>query len=123
MRLARRIAGTEPLAALVTEELKPGPAIVDDEELIADLRARTELLYHPCGTCRMSDTESGAVVDSRQRVHGLSGIRIVDASVMPTVPGGNTHAPTVMIAERAADLIREREQAGRPTSASASTSA
>ncbi len=123
MRLARRIAGTEPLAALVTQELKPGPAIVDDEELIADLRARTELLYHPCGTCRMSDTESEAVVDSSLRVHGLSGIRVVDASVMPTVPGGNTHAPTVMIAERAADLIREPEQAGRPVPASASPSA
>jgi choline dehydrogenase len=56
----------------------------------------------------MSDTEPEAVVDSRLRVHGLGGIRVVDASVMPTVPGGNTHAPTVMIAERASDLIRER---------------
>jgi choline dehydrogenase len=56
----------------------------------------------------MSDTAPEAVVDSRLRVHGLAGIRVVDASVMPTVPGGNTHAPTVMIAERASDLIRER---------------
>jgi choline dehydrogenase len=105
MRLARRIAETEPLAEVINRELKPGPAIVDDEELIADLRARAELLYHPCGTCRMSDTDSEAVVDSRLRVHGLGGIRVVDASIMPTVPGGNTHAPTVMIAERAAELI------------------
>jgi choline dehydrogenase len=108
VRLARRIAGTEPLASVITQELKPGPEAVDDEELIDDLRARTELLYHPCGTCRMSDTAPEAVVDSRLRVHGLAGIRVVDASVMPTVPGGNTHAPTVMIAERASDLIRER---------------
>ncbi|HTU28546.1 MAG TPA: GMC oxidoreductase [Solirubrobacteraceae bacterium] len=108
MRLARRIAETEPLAAVITRELKPGPAIADDEELITDLRARTELLYHPCGTCRMSDTAPEAVVDSRLRVHGLGAIRVVDASVMPTVPGGNTHAPTVMIAERASDLIRDR---------------
>ncbi|HET9124304.1 MAG TPA: GMC family oxidoreductase N-terminal domain-containing protein [Solirubrobacteraceae bacterium] len=106
MRLARRIAGTEPLAAVITEELKPGRSLLDDEELIDDLRSRTELLYHPCGTCRMSDTAPDAVVDRRLRVHGLAGIRVVDASVMPTVPGGNTHAPTVMIAERASDLIR-----------------
>jgi choline dehydrogenase len=111
VRLARRIAGTEPLASVITQELKPGPEAVDDEELIDDLRARTELLYHPCGTCRMSDTAPEAVVDSRLRVHGLAGIRVVDASVMPTVPGGNTHAPTVMIAERASDLIRERAAA------------
>ena len=107
VRLARRIAETEPLASVVTRELKPGPAVVDDEELIADLRARAELLYHPCGTCRMSDTARDAVVDSRLRVHGLGGIRVIDASIMPTVPGGNTHAPTVMIAERASDFIRE----------------
>ncbi|HLI59178.1 MAG TPA: GMC family oxidoreductase N-terminal domain-containing protein [Solirubrobacteraceae bacterium] len=109
VRLARRIAATDPLAQAIARELKPGAAAVDDEELIADLRARTELLYHPCGTCRMSDTAPEAVVDSRLRVHGLQGIRVVDASIMPTVPGGNTHAPTVMIAERASDLIRERE--------------
>ena len=106
MRLARRIAGTEPLAAVITEELKPGRSLLDDEELIDDLRSRTELLYHPCGTCRMSDTAPDAVVDRRLRVPGLAGIRVVDASVMPTVPGGNTHAPTVMIAEKAADMIR-----------------
>jgi choline dehydrogenase len=108
IRLARRIAGADPLAEVVTHELKPGAALLDDEELIDDIRARTELLYHPCGTCRMSDTAPEAVVDSRLRLHGLGGIRIVDASIMPTVPGGNTHAPTVMIAERAAEFIRER---------------
>ena len=108
IKLGRRIAATEPLASVITRELKPGPEVVDDEELIDDLRARTELLYHPCGTCRMSDTAPEAVVDSRLHLHGLAGIRVVDASVMPTVPGGNTHAPTVMIAERASDLICER---------------
>ena len=63
------------------------------------------LIYHPVGTCRMSDTAEEAVVDSQLRVHGLEQIRVVDASIMPLIPGGNTHAPTVMIAERGADLI------------------
>jgi choline dehydrogenase-like flavoprotein len=111
VKLGREIAAAGPLAEIVTQELRPGPEVVDDEEIIADLRMRTELLYHPSGTCRMSDTHLEAVVDSRLCVHGLDGIRVVDASVMPVVPGGNTHAPTVMIAERAADLIRGRPPA------------
>jgi choline dehydrogenase-like flavoprotein len=64
------------------------------------------LIYHPVGTARMSDTHEMAVVDSKLRVHGLQGLRVIDASVMPTIVGGNTNAPTIMIAERAADLIR-----------------
>ena len=63
------------------------------------------LIYHPVGTCRMSDTREDAVVDSQLRVHGLDRLRVVDASIMPVIPGGNTHAPTVMIAERGADVI------------------
>jgi choline dehydrogenase len=63
------------------------------------------LIYHPVGTCRMSDTVKDAVVDSQLQVHGLEHVRVVDASIMPLIPGGNTHAPTVMIAERGADLI------------------
>ncbi len=64
------------------------------------------LIYHPVGTARMSDTHPQAVVDSQLRVHGLHGLRVIDASIMPTITGGNTNAPTIMIAERAADLIR-----------------
>jgi choline dehydrogenase len=64
------------------------------------------LIYHPVGTARMSDTHELAVVDSQLRVHGLQGLRVIDASVMPTIVGGNTNAPTIMIAERGADLIR-----------------
>jgi choline dehydrogenase-like flavoprotein len=108
MRLAREIASREPLASRIVRELKPGPAVGDDDEdLAASLRERVELIYHPVGTCRMG-TDEGAVVDPSLRVRGLDGLRVVDASVMPLIPGGNTNAPTIMIAERAADLIRGR---------------
>jgi choline dehydrogenase-like flavoprotein len=106
MRLAREIAATGPLAEAVGEELFPGPDVGDDDEdLEADLRRRLELLYHPVGTCRMGDGED-AVLDPELRVRGIEGLRVVDASVMPVIPGGNTNAPTIMVAERAADLVR-----------------
>jgi choline dehydrogenase-like flavoprotein len=108
MRLAREIAAHEPLREIVVQELKPGKATVDSQELEADLRRRLMLIYHPVGTTRMSDTHEQAVVDSQLRVHGLQGLRVIDASVMPTIVGGNTNAPTIMIAEKAADLIRGR---------------
>jgi len=105
VKLARRIAEQSALGAIVTKELKPGPDIHDDADVEADIRRRLMLIYHPVGTCRMSDTDEDAVLDSHLRVHGIDGLRVVDASIMPLIPGGNTHAPTVMIAERAADLI------------------
>lgn len=106
MRLAREIANQSPLKQSILKELKPGPDAVDDEDLAADLRRRLMLIYHPVGTCRMSDTNDAAVVDSHLRVHGIEGLRVADASIMPVIPGGNTNAPTMMIAEKAADLIR-----------------
>jgi choline dehydrogenase len=108
MEMAREIAEKGPLDEIVLKELKPGPATVGREELEADLRRRLMLIYHPVGTCRMSDSGEDAVVDSELRVHGLEGLRVVDASIMPVIPGGNTNAATIMIAERAADLIRAR---------------
>jgi choline dehydrogenase len=108
MQLAREIAAQVPLTEVTIKELKPGSATVDRPELEADLRRRLMLIYHPVGTARMSDTHELAVVDSHLRVHGLEGLRVVDASVMPIIVGGNTNAPTIMIAERAADLIRAR---------------
>ena len=108
MTLAREIAAQQPLREVILKELKPGPEIQGREQLEADLRRRLMLIYHPVGTARMSDDDELAVVDSKLRVHGLEGLRVVDASIMPTIVGGNTTAPTIMIAEKAADLIRER---------------
>jgi choline dehydrogenase len=107
MELAREIAGQPELREIVVKELKPGPSVLDRAELEADLRQRLMLIYHPVGTARMSDTHAQAVVDSRLRVHGLEGLRVIDASIMPTIVGGNTNAATIMIGERGADLIRE----------------
>jgi choline dehydrogenase-like flavoprotein len=111
MRLARDIANRSPLRETIIKEIKPGADVVDDEDLAANLRRRLMLIYHPVGTCRMSDTGEDAVVDSQLHVHGVEGLRVADASIMPIIPGGNTHAPTVMIAEKAADLIRDRVHA------------
>jgi choline dehydrogenase len=108
MRLAREIANQSPLRETIVKELKPGSEAVGDEDLAADLRRRLMLIYHPVGTCRMSNTDQDAVVDSQLRVHGIEGLRVADASIMPIIPGGNTNAPTIMIAEKAADLIRGR---------------
>jgi choline dehydrogenase len=106
MRLAREIAAQTPLHEIVVKPLKPDADVLDRDQLEADLRRRLMLIYHPVGTARMSDTHEHAVVDSRLSVHGLEGLRVIDASVMPTITGGNTNAPTIMIAERGADLIR-----------------
>jgi choline dehydrogenase-like flavoprotein len=103
-RLAQEIAATEPFAAVLGRRLLPEQGVETDDDLIADLRHRVDLLYHPVGTCRMG-TDEGAVVDPELRVRGVEGLRVVDASVMPTITSGNTNAPTIMIAERAADLI------------------
>jgi choline dehydrogenase len=107
-RLSRKIAATKPFASVLGRELFPGPDIEGDDDLADDLRRRVELLYHPVGTCKMGSDED-AVVDPELRVRGVDGLRVVDASVMPTIPSGNTNAPTIAIAERAADLI-----AGKP---------
>jgi choline dehydrogenase len=90
------------LAQQVTRPMMPGP---DETDLAAYVRGNSETLYHPVGTCRMGE-DAGSVVDPDLRVRGVKCLRVVDASVMPSIIRGHTHAPTVMIAERAADLIR-----------------
>lgn len=104
IRIARRIAARPALAPIVDREMNPGPAADTDEALLAWARATGQTLYHPCGTCRMGPGE-GSVVDLRLRVHGLEGLRVVDASVMPSITSGNIHAPVMMVAERGAQMI------------------
>jgi choline dehydrogenase len=96
------------MAEVVLRELKPGEGVRDREDLEADLRRRLMLIYHPVGTCSMGSGDE-AVVDPQLRVRGIEGLRVADASVMPVIPGGNTNAPTYMIAEKAADLVLGRE--------------
>jgi choline dehydrogenase-like flavoprotein len=110
MKLARQIVQSQPLRSVHRRELFPGEQVRSDDELEADLRRRIELLYHPTGTCRMG-TDDAAVLDAQLRVRGVDGLRVVDASIFPAIPGGNTNAPTIAVAERAADLIRGRVEA------------
>ena len=105
LREARRIVAAEPLARHLDGELAPGPAATTDADLERHVRNNGGCVFHPVGTCRMGPGDD-AVVNAELRVHGLRGLRVVDASVMPQITSGNTNAPTIMIAEKAADLIR-----------------
>ena len=106
-RISREIFAQAPFAPYRGEEIFPGPAATTDADLETFVRRKAETIYHPVGTCRMG-RDDGAVVNSELRVRGIEGLCVVDASVMPTLIGGNTNAPTMMIAERAADLLTSR---------------
>src|SRR5579864_672125 len=107
LKLVRRIVGAAPLSAFVARELAPGADIASDDDLDAYIRATAATAHHPLGTCKMgAATDRMAVVDPELRLHGVEGLRVVDASVMPDLVGGNINAPVIMIAEKAADLIR-----------------
>jgi choline dehydrogenase len=110
IRLGRKFTQQPALAPYVAEELLPGPAVNTDAEFEANIRLNALSNLHPVGTCRMGP-EGDTVVDPRLRVHGLGGLRVVDAAVMPSVPAGNTNAPTIMIGEKAADMILEDARA------------
>ncbi len=105
-RIAREIFAQAALAPYRGSELEPGAGKQSDADLADWVRVRCETIYHPVGSCRMGPaTDTAAVVDTALRVRGVDGLRVVDASIMPTLVGGNTNAPTIMIAERAADLM------------------
>jgi choline dehydrogenase-like flavoprotein len=108
VRFVRQFFATPPASTLVAEERMPGAAVQSDDEIDAWVRRTVGTAMHPTSTCAMG-VETQAVVDAELRVRGLEALRVVDASVMPTIPGGNTNAPVIMIAEKAADLILGRE--------------
>jgi choline dehydrogenase len=106
MRFTRRIMAAPALAKYSPEEWRPGPAVGDDAALVKAAGDLGTTIFHPVGTCRMGPGE-GAVVDDRLRVHGIEGLRVIDASIMPRITSGNTNAPTYMIAERGAEFVLE----------------
>ena len=110
IRLTRKIVGAEALSAHSPKEYKPGAALETDEELIAAAGEIGTTIFHPVGTCKMGrDDDPMAVLDSKLNVRGVHGLRVVDASAMPTITSGNTAAPTMMIAERVAELIHSKQ--------------
>jgi choline dehydrogenase len=106
MRFTRRIMAAPALAKYSPQEWRPGPAAEDDRALVKAAGDLGTTIFHPVGTCRMGH-DAGAVVDDRLRVHGIEGLRVIDASVMPRITSGNTNAPTYMIAERGAEFVLE----------------
>lgn len=104
LRRVRAIFRAPALAPHLGKEFSPGESLASDEALLSYIRAEAESVYHPVGTCKMGSDDM-AVVDARLRVHGISGLRVADASIMPTITSGNTHAPAVMIAEKCADML------------------
>ena len=110
-RLMQAIARTRAISGLIREPLAPDLLRMSDTELIADFRARAATVYHPVGTCRMGRAVGDSVVDSSLRVHGVERLRVVDASVFPTVTSANTNAPTLMVAQKGADLILAGQEA------------
>ena len=106
MRIARRVAAAPTLARYADHEIYPGDGIESDEDILEFCRHTGSTVFHPIGTCKMG-RDAMAVVDDRLRVHGVRGLRVADASIMPTLVSGNTNAPAIMIGEKAASMILE----------------
>jgi len=106
LKIGRRILATPPMQPFITEEYQPGPSVTTDEQLLQHAKNTGGTVFHPTSTCKMG-VDAMAVVDHQLRVHGIEGLRVVDASIMPTVISGNTNAATIMIGEKAADLVRQ----------------
>jgi choline dehydrogenase len=109
LKAIRDIYHREPLRSLIADETLPGDQVVSDADLETFIRDTGAITQHAVGTCRMgAEGDVGAVVDASLRVRGVDSLRVIDASIMPDIPGGNTNAPAIMIAEKGADLIRGR---------------
>lgn len=109
-RLMRQIAESPALRDIIEEEISPGPGVQSDAEMLEDVRNRCSTVFHPVSTCRMGPDETQNVVDHRLKVYGIDGLRIVDASIFPTVTSGNTNAPAIMVGEKGSDMILEDTQ-------------
>ncbi|MYF52777.1 MAG: choline dehydrogenase, partial [Gammaproteobacteria bacterium] len=108
IRIVRDIIGQDCFDEYRGKELSPGPNKISDDELLLWLRSAAMTTFHPVGTCRMGN-DAMAVVDEELRVHGLSGLRVADASVMPVITSGNTNAPSIMIGEQLATFMTENQ--------------
>jgi choline dehydrogenase len=113
LKLLRRIMTQPAMRRYIAEERVPGPNVTSDADLLAFARSGATTVFHPTSTCRMGQDDT-AVVDDRLRVRGFEGLRVVDASIMPTVVSGNTNAAVVMIAEKGADMILQDAAAAAP---------
>ncbi|MGN6145507.1 MAG: GMC family oxidoreductase [Mesorhizobium sp.] len=107
VKFVRRIAAMPAMADYIVEEILPGPSVTSDDDLIQDFRKRSGTVYHPVSTCRMGPDAGRGVVDARLRVHGLEGLRVIDASVFPGNITGNTNAPTIMVGWKGAEMVLE----------------
>ena len=107
VRLTREIIAQKAMDLYRDSEIQPGEAVQSDEEIDAFVRSAVESAYHPSCTCRMGEDDM-AVVDSETRVHGIENLRVIDSSIFPTIPNGNLNSPTIMLAERAADIIKAK---------------
>jgi choline dehydrogenase len=105
VKYLRKIASQEPLASLIAEELRPGPSVQSDADLIHDFKQRSGTVYHPSCTCRMGPNSGSSVVDARLRVYGTEGLRVCDASVFPNLIAGNTNAPAIMVGWKGAEIV------------------
>ncbi len=105
-RLIRKIVDAKPMDAYRGEEYSPGIAVNTDEQILNWIRNNSQTAYHPVGTCRMGPKGPGTVVDDKLKVHGIEGLRVADASIFPTMPSGNTNAPSIMVGEKAADILK-----------------
>ncbi|HET7198984.1 MAG TPA: GMC oxidoreductase, partial [Burkholderiales bacterium] len=106
LKIVRRIAAAPPLAGYIAQELLSGAKVKSDEDWLAFCREAGETVFHPTSTCSI-----GPVVDARLRVHGVAGLRVIDASVMPAVPSGNINATVIALAEKGADLVKQDARA------------